>query len=72
MTGRFDPNDPETYLQDRRTRKWVVRCASCGRVGYRADVPEDAFDRYWFKRKLDPMTLDERGLCETCTRALEG
>ena len=70
-TRPFDPNDPETYFQDRSTQKWLVRCASCGRIGYRADTPKDAFNRYWFERKLEPMTLNERGLCETYTRAFE-
>jgi hypothetical protein len=65
----FDPHDPETYFEDPRTRRWLVRCASCDRIGYRADMPTDAFNRYWMERKLEAMTLDEHGRCEVCAEA---
>ena len=69
MPKPFLPDDPETYFNDPRTRKWLVRCSGCGRVGYRLDTPEEAFNRYWMERKLEPLDLDDQGLCETCRSA---
>ena len=62
----FDPDDPPSYFADPRTRKWVIQCLTCRRVGYRSDAPPDAFNRYWFERKLEPMRLDDMGRCEQC------
>ena len=69
MPRPFDPNDAETYLADPRTRKWLVRCTGCGRVGYRADAPAEFFGRYWVERKLEPFEVDDRGRCPTCQAA---
>jgi hypothetical protein len=67
----FDPRDPESYLADPRTRKWVVRCLSCWRFGYRADAPERFFNRHWLERKFEPLDLDEMGRCHWCRAAVE-
>lgn len=65
----FDPHDPETYHEHPRTRRWLVRCAACNRIGYRADMPDDAFNRSWMARILEAMDLDEQGRYETCAEA---
>jgi hypothetical protein len=69
--SHFEPHDPETYFNDPRTRRWLVRCLGCRRIGYRADTPLDAFNRYWMERKLEPLDLDEQGFCETCRAAID-
>ncbi len=71
MPKEFLPDDPESYFHDPRTRKWLVRCAGCRLIGYRPNTPVDAFNRYWMERKLEPLDLDDRGLCETCRAALD-
>jgi hypothetical protein len=56
--------------RDPGSRKWMVACAACGRIGLRADTP----DRFWNRlnlEKLGRVRLDESGLCEECQRALE-
>jgi hypothetical protein len=56
---------PEALDRDPGNRKWMVRCAGCGRPGLRADAPE----RFWNRlnlEKLGRLRLDERGLCEQC------
>jgi hypothetical protein len=72
MPKPFDPNDPESYFADPRTRRWVVRCAGCGRFGFWSDAPEQFFNRYWLKKKFEPLDLDERALCDVCRAALDG
>lgn len=59
-------HDPEWHLSDPRTRKWMLRCSSCGRVGYRADAPEKFFGRAHLIRYFSPITLDEAGTCDEC------
>ena len=69
MPRSFDPNDPETYFADPRTRKWLVRCTGCGRVGFRADAPAEFFNRYWAEQKLEALDRDDRGRCQVCRAA---
>jgi hypothetical protein len=40
------------------------------RIGYRVDVPEWFFNRYWLERKVEQFDLDDQGLCPTCHTAL--
>lgn len=49
------------------SRKWLVRCNGCGRVGYRADTPETGVA---FRRIGEALEVDESGLCEQCSAAL--
>lgn len=42
--GRKDErHDPQWYMNEPRTRKWLVQCSGCQRIGYRSDAPENFF-----------------------------
>jgi hypothetical protein len=49
------------------SRKWLVRCGGCARVGYRADTPSEGNA---FRRLAEQLDLDESGLCDQCSEAL--
>jgi hypothetical protein len=70
MPRQFDPHDPESYFDDPRSRKWVVRCVGCRRIGYRSEARAEFFNRYWLEWKFEALDLDDRGLCEACRDAL--
>ena len=46
--------------------RWVNRCIACGRVGYRPEMPDDAPGAHYLKREIEPLTTDQRGLCDVC------
>ena len=71
MPRDFDPRNPESYLSDPRSRKWVVRCNGCQRFGFRTDAPAQFFNRAWLETYFEPFDLDERGLCVDCRAALD-
>lgn len=64
VSGHFDPRDPESYLSDPRTRKWVVRCVGCQRFGFRADAPAQFFGRACSRStsNLYPLKRGDAGL----------
>jgi hypothetical protein len=47
--------------------KWVQRCGACGREGLRLDMPVDEPFARNLRRMLEPMELDDRGLCDVCS-----
>lgn len=53
---------------DPRIRKWLVQCVACQAVGYRAQMPEDAFDARRIMRQFRAIDLDEYGRCADCRR----
>lgn len=61
-----EQHDPEWYLKDPRTRKWMVQCSGCLRWGYRADAPVEFFGRSQLEKYLELLKLDTRGLCDSC------
>ena len=48
------------------SRKWLVSCSGCGRVGYRRDTPDEGVA---FRRIAEQLDLDNSGLCEQCSAA---
>ena len=64
-------HDAEWHFDDPRTRKWMVQCVACGVIGYRFDAPEQFFGRFHLVKYFDPISLDDRGLCEECQFALD-
>ena len=69
---KHEYHDPAWHLKDPRTRKWLIRCASCQKIGYRPDAPAKFFGRYHLVRYFEPLDLDETGLCKDCKEALNG
>lgn len=63
-------NNPEWHLSDPRTRKWMVQCVVCQRIGYRADAPEQFFGRVHLAKHFEPLDVDSAGMCENCSKAL--
>lgn len=59
-------NDAHWHLDDPRTRKWMVQCSACGRIGYRADAPEKFFGRAHLVRYFEALDLDDKGRCQVC------
>lgn len=73
MQGRSkrQEHDVTWPLDDPRTRKWMVKCAGCGLVGYHAAAPARFFGRAHLVRHFKPIALDDLGLCEACHAAAE-
>ncbi len=68
MTKREEHN-AEWYLNDLRTRKWMVQCSACGVTGYRADVPNKFFGWEQLIKYFKAVNLDEQGMCRECRLA---
>jgi hypothetical protein len=49
--------------------RWVNRCVTCDRIGYKPETPNTAKGAYRVKRDLDPLTLDDVGRCPVCANA---
>jgi hypothetical protein len=64
-----EEQDPEWYLQDPRTRKWMAQCVGCHRWGYHHDAPPEFFGRAPLEKHIGKLNLDERGLCDQCREA---
>lgn len=64
--SKGEDKNPEWYLNDPRTRKWLVQCVICQTIGYRADAPEKFFSRDRVVKYFQPMSLDSSGICEDC------
>lgn len=63
-------HDPEWHMDDPRTRKWLLQCGACQRIGYRADSSGRFHGRAHLVAHLEPMILDAAGLCPECRRCL--
>ena len=69
MAIHSQPHDPDWYLRDPRTRKWLIQCVTCQRVGYRVDAPEEFFGRQSIRHNFQPLALDDSGRCAECKMA---
>ena len=49
----------------------MAQCAACGVIGYRHDAPEQFFGRSLLIKYFEPISLDDRGLCEECQVLIE-
>lgn len=57
-----------------RAKKFIVGCAACGRTGFQPHIldpefPQDAehrFIRESLEKILEPLELDDAGLCAVC------
>lgn len=56
-------------LVPQASRKWLVRCVACGRIGYREGTPR--LGVWGFRRGFAQLDLDDSGLCAECSAALE-
>ncbi len=50
--------------------KWVVKCVACGREGLKPEMPADSRFARNLTRSLEPLALDERGVCKQCASAV--
>src|SRR6202171_2204907 len=55
VSMKNEEHDSEWYLQDRRTRKWMVQCAACNRWGYRHDAPPKFHGRAQLEKHIGEM-----------------
>ena len=60
----------EALDRDPASRKRMVRCVGCDRVGLRAETPDRFWNSPWLEQ-LDRLPVDERGLCEQCATAYD-
>jgi hypothetical protein len=51
--------------------KWVVKCVLCGREGLDPEMPADSRFARNLTRSLEPLALDERGVCNQCGAAVD-
>jgi hypothetical protein len=59
----------EWFLNDPRTRKWIVQCSGCGGYGRKPETPT-SIPKFRFEEIFSPMVIDaEQGLCEQCREA---
>jgi len=59
-----DLHNKEWFLQDPRTRKWIVQCSRCQEYGRHPDAPE--LPKAKFEDNFRIMHLDDKGLCDEC------
>jgi hypothetical protein len=55
-----------------RLRKWINQCVSCGREGYRPDMPEhiggpESLAALNIRKYFSPLALDDAGRCSMCS-----
>ena len=67
---RSETRTQEWFLQDPRTRKWIVQCIACGQFGRRPDSPA-TIPKVNFEVMFPIMHLDEAGVCESCREGIE-
>ena len=63
---RDESKDINWYLNNPRTRKWVVQCSVCNTSGYKHNAPEIFFGKVYLEKHFRPMQLNELGACEDC------
>jgi hypothetical protein len=66
---RSETRTQEWFLNDPRTRKWIVQCAGCGLYGRRGDTPS-TIPKVNFETMFPIMNLNDEGICENCGQAL--
>lgn len=52
--------------------KWVVKCVLCGHEGLDPEMPADSRFARNLTRSLEPLALDEGGVCNQCAAAVGG
>jgi hypothetical protein len=66
-------DDAELYLSEYpRLKKWINQCVSCGRKGYRPDMPEHiggplSGGARNLRTYFSPRALDDAGRCLMCS-----
>jgi len=66
---RTETKTQEWFLQDPRTRKWIIQCKACGNFGRKPNTPV-TIPKVNFEAMFPVMDLDENGLCDVCVNAL--
>ena len=54
-------------------RRWINRCIACGAQGYKPEMPENnepGFKGQTLRRYYQPLSVNDIGLCEVCSRAV--
>ena len=69
---KSEEHDPTWYWRSPEIRKWLHQCLGCQRIGYRPDAPSSYLGREQVLKHLQPITVDESGLCEECHHAALG
>jgi hypothetical protein len=66
---RTETKTLDWFLNDPRTRKWIVHCSRCGTYGRKPEspgnIPKKNFEAMFARMRLDP----ETGACEQCMAA---
>ena len=66
---RSETRTVEWFLNDPRTRKWIVQCSACGSYGRKPNTPS-SIPKVRFEEIFPLMIIDtERGSCEQCRKA---
>ena len=67
-------NDGLLYLQDYpKLRQWINQCVACQQVGYKPELPDSigvGVAARNLRRYFRPLFLNEIGLCEQCSNAM--
>ena len=66
---RSETKTQQWFLDDPRTRRWIVQCGACGLYGRRSDTPASV-PKVNFEAMFPVMALDDQGLCANCGDAL--
>ena len=67
-TRRTGVEDYLTLYPDIADR-WVNRCLACGRVGFKPEMPDGARGAHFLKTEIEPLSLNDRGMCRVCAAA---
>jgi hypothetical protein len=70
-TAKKEVQNIEWHLQDHRTRKWLVQCVVCQKIGYKHDAPDSFFGREHIIAYFKPLVLNQNGVCEQCQNGIE-
>ena len=66
---RSETRTLEWFLDDPRTRRWIVQCSGCAAYGRKPNTPT-TIPKFRFEEMFPVMVLDEeRGRCEQCREA---
>ena len=68
MKYRKDLHNRDWYLNDTRTRKWIVQCLACQQYGRKVNTPKE-IPKVNFEENFPIMVLNANGICETCMNA---
>lgn len=73
LLGEATFSDAQDYVRAYpAAAKLVRRCRACGREGYRPDMSNGERFARNLRRMLEPLELDEDGLCSQCRHGLKG